>query len=256
VNDTASQSALREWRGHMAQPARVAGLLGASVVLTLMGPFNTAEVMRVTPRLAYWAAVVFSCYSIGYFANQIGDHLAGPAASFAKRLICCAGLTALGVLAAVHILTGPAIGIWAAGRELLLLSANVIAISSIITTVFLLIDDPKTSPESAALPSILDRLPYDKRGALVSLSVEDHYVRIRTTNGEEMVLLRLADAMREVGDTAGLQVHRSHWIALDQVTTVTRKGDGAILTMPHGPDIPVSRANIPKIKEAGLLPRT
>ncbi|WP_049835008.1 LytTR family DNA-binding domain-containing protein [Octadecabacter temperatus] len=240
----------------MAQPARLAGLLGASVVLTLMGPFNTSEVMRVAPRLAYWAAVVFSCYTIGYFANQIGGHLAGPRAGFAKRLIFCGGLTALGVLAAVYVLTGLAIGYWAVGRDLLLLSANVIAISSIITAVFLLIDDSETAPESAALPVILDRLPFDKRGALVSLSVEDHYVRIRTTNGEDMVLLRLADAMREVGDTTGLQVHRSHWIALDQVTAAARKGDGAILSMASGPDIPVSRANISSIKEAGLLPRT
>jgi hypothetical protein len=240
----------------MAQPARLAGLWGAAAILTLMGPFNTADVMRFAPRLIYWIALVFSCYSIGYFANQIGNHLAGPAAGFAKRLMLCAALTALGVLAAVYILTGIAIDYWAVGRDLLLLSANVIAISSIITFVFLLIDDSDTPSELSALPSILDRLPYAKRGALIALSVEDHYVRIRTTKGEDIVLMRLADAMRETGAMAGLHVHRSHWIALDQVSAATRKGDGAVLTMSQGPDIPVSRANVPAIKEAGLLPRT
>ncbi|MGG2478092.1 DNA-binding response regulator, partial [Rhizobium sp. BR5] len=29
----------------------------------------------------------------------------------------------------------------------------------------------------------------------------------------QLVLLRFADALKELGHTAGLQVHRSHWIA-------------------------------------------
>ncbi len=86
--------------------------------------------------------------------------------------------------------------------------------------------------------------------------MEDHYVRIRTTKDEDMILMRLADAIKEVGATSGLQVHRSHWVSLDQVTAATRKGDGALLNMSSGPDIPVSRANVAAIKEAGLLPRT
>ncbi len=88
----------------------------------------------------------------------------------------------------------------------------------------------------------------------MSVPVEDHYVRIRTVAGEGMVLMRLDDATREVGDTRGLQVHRSHWVALDQVRAVTRRGDGAVLSMAHGPDIPVSRANPGRIRAAGLLP--
>lgn len=104
-------------------------------------------------------------------------------------------------------------------------------------------------------PTLLDRLPLDKRAPLVALSVEDHYVRIRTTKGEEMILMRLADAIRETAATPGLQVHRSHWVAFDQVVAVRRKGDCALLKMSHGPDVPVSRANLPKLREAGLLPR-
>ena len=80
-------------------------------------------------------------------------------------------------------------------------------------------------------------------------------MRVRTTKGEEMILMRLADAIREVGVTPGAQVHRSHWAAFDQVAAVTRDGDRAVLQMTIGGDIPVSRRHIPTIKEAGLLPR-
>jgi hypothetical protein len=61
-----------------------------------------------------------------------------------------------------------------------------------------------------------------------------------TEKEEEMGLMRLADAMREVGDTRGAPVHRVHWVAFDQVRAARREGD---------------RTNLPKVKEAGLLPR-
>jgi DNA-binding LytR/AlgR family response regulator len=90
---------------------------------------------------------------------------------------------------------------------------------------------------------------------LVALTVEDHYVRVRTTQAESMLLMRLSDAIREVGDTPGARVHRSHWVAFAQVRSAVRKGDRVLLTMVTGDQIPVSRANVARIKEAGLLPR-
>ena len=163
------------------------------------------------------------------------------------------------VFAVVYILNGLALGLWATGRILVEGFVNVSIIASVISIIFHIIDHSPTetapSPASDHGPPLLDRLAFDKRGPLVSLSVEDHYVRVRTKKGEEMILMRLGDAIREVGDTPGLQVHRSHWIALDQVTMASRKGDGAVLSLQYGPDIPVSRANVRKIREAGLLPR-
>ncbi|WP_058246574.1 LytTR family DNA-binding domain-containing protein [Tropicibacter naphthalenivorans] len=80
-------------------------------------------------------------------------------------------------------------------------------------------------------------------------------MRITTTKGQELILMRLSDAVREVGDTPGAQVHRSHWVSYSQVTAARREGDRAILTLSDGQELPVSRANVAKIKEAGLLPR-
>lgn len=256
MNNTAPQPTLREWRTHMNQPARLASFLGAAAILTLVGPFETGEEMRAIPRFAYWGVLVVLCYSVGYFGNILANIRAGNDAPLWKRILIAAPLTAIGVLAVVYLLNGMAIGYWATGRDLALLAANVVIISSIITAIFSVADHSQTPATTPNPPALLDRLPFDKRAPLVSLSVEDHYVRIRTTVGEELVLLRLADAMREVGDTNGLHVHRSHWIALDQITSATRKGDGANLSMAYGPDIPVSRANIARVREAGLLPRT
>jgi len=238
----------------MAYPTRLASFAGAAAILTLMGPFNTDEAMRLVPRLAYWVVIVTVCYSIGYAANLLAEHWA-KSKGVISRILIAAPLTSIGVLAFIYLLNGLAIGFWPSGMALITLAVNVLVISSIITVVFYIanLDQEAASPPQP--PALLERLPFEKRAPLVALSVEDHYVRIRTTKGEEMVLMRLADAMREVGDTSGLQVHRSHWIALDQVTAATRKGDGALISLTSGEDIPVSRANVPAIKEAGLLPK-
>lgn len=60
---------------------------------------------------------------------------------------------------------------------------------------------------------LLRRLPPDLRGALIRLSMNDHYVEVETAKGATLVLLRFADALNELGDADGLQVHRSHWVA-------------------------------------------
>ncbi|MGJ8610361.1 MAG: LytTR family DNA-binding domain-containing protein [Octadecabacter sp.] len=252
MNYTAPQSTMREWRAHLAQPARAASLLGASVILAVVGPFDTDTAMALVPRFAYWGAIVVLSYSVGYFGNIAADALAGARASLLKRVLIAAPLTALGVLVVVYLLNGITIGYWATGRDLAIIAGNVALISSIITSIFYVAD---RSEQQASPPALLDRIAFDKRAPLVALSVEDHYVRVRTIKGEELILMRLGDAIREVGDTRGLHVHRSHWVALDQITATARKGDGANLTMTNGPDIPVSRANVRKLKEAGLLPR-
>jgi len=63
----------------------------------------------------------------------------------------------------------------------------------------------------------MQRLPWGKRGPLVTLSAEDHYVRLTTNNGTKLLLIRLLDAIKEVGNTRGMQIHRS---VMDQIQKV------------------------------------
>ena len=102
-------------------------------------------------------------------------------------------------------------------------------------------------------PPILDRLSADNRGYLISLSVQDHYVEITTSNGQQLVLLRLVDAIKETDGVEGLQTHRSHWVAKDAVVSGRRSGDRAFLKLVDGREIPVSRTNVPEVIKAGLL---
>jgi len=80
---------------------------------------------------------------------------------------------------------------------------------------------------------------------------------VQTLAGRGTVLMRLGDAVEEVEPIEGAQVHRSHWVAWDQVTAVERAEAKVSLIMAAGPSIPVSRNNRDRLMERGahLVPK-
>lgn len=265
MSDSPPQSALREWGRHMSAPGTLAITAGIGCVLALAGPFGTDRLLPLLPRLGYWLVMVFATYGAGVLVGiLIEPRLTGR--PMWQRVLAVGSLTAL-LIAAVVLGFNLVVFRWhPTGSEWPAFLGTLWAITVIVTAAIAVAGQqrgaaaPLATPDApnalpSALPAILDRLPLDKRGALVALSVQDHYVEIRTTKGQELLLMRLSDAMREVGETPGAQVHRSHWAAFGQVSAARRSGDRAILTMSDGTEVPVSRANLPKIKEAGLLPR-
>lgn len=98
------------------------------------------------------------------------------------------------------------------------------------------------------------RLPFKQRHAdIYALSAEDHYLRVHTSAGEALILMRLYDAIRELDGIEGSQTHRSWWVAKDAVTDTSR-GDGkAVLILKNGLTAPVSRSYVKALKTDGWL---
>ncbi len=240
----------------MGQPVTLAALAAVGVVLGLAGPFGTERLLDLLPRTAYWLWIVAATYGAGALVSAVLR--ARLAAWPVWRSVLAEGI-ASGLVIALLVLASNALvfGWIPTGAELPEFLATLLVITIIVNAGLhhLASQRPKDDPPPQTPPAILERLPLDKRGPLVALSVEDHYVRVRTVKAEVLLLMRLSDAMRETGDVAGGQVHRSHWVAWGQVTAARREGDRAILSMTWGGEIPVSRANVAKIREAGLLPR-
>ena len=259
VKNKALQLALREWRRHLLNPLTITVLAGVTAVLALVGPFGTIQSLSLPERAAYWGVLVIVGYVVGYLISYaILPHNDVPKQRI-PRVLLAGGLTGIVMTAMVTALNIPVFGVLPSFSNYPAFVATTVAISIIVMAVIDMFNRnlrPHSGPVETTVqtPPLLDRLPFDKRGPLVALSVEDHYVRVQTTVGDEMLLMRLADAIREVGETTGAQVHRSHWAAFDQVAKVSRQSDRAVLHMKTGIDVPVSRANVPKLKEAGLLP--
>ena len=235
-------------------------LSAVSAILALAGPFETGSELNFGERAAYWTALTILSYALGLLCNRaLGRHPSETQRWSDRVLIGLA--TGLGVLVLVTGLNWIALGFVPQPSAWPVYAGTIIAIALIISVlVDAFIDTDEQPPQERGTPAytppaLLSRLPLDKRGTLLAISVEDHYVRVVTDKGEELLLMRLSDAIREVGDTRGAQVHRSHWAAFDAVTSVKRDGARALLTLSNGLEIPVSRANLSKIKEAGLLPR-
>ena len=229
-------------------------LAGAVGLLVLAGPFGTLDSLNLAERLGYWSAVVVSTYATGAAIDvMLRPRLAGLGRM--GRFGALTLGTAAAVTGVVVALNGTILGAWPIGAGALAMLATIFAVAAIATALLQIAAPSADSAQADGTPPLLDRLPLDKRGPLVALSVEDHYVRVRTARGEGLLLMRLGDAIREAAPTPGLQVHRSHWVATEAVAAVRRDGDRAILRMTAGGDIPASRSHIPALKAAGLMPR-
>lgn len=113
-----------------------------------------------------------------------------------------------------------------------------------------------TSPERPPLRSatgILDAVPPERRGAILAVAAEDHYLRIHTDRGDSLVHGRFGDALGELAELEGLQVHRSWWVARSAVEGAEKEGDRLSLVLQNGLRVPVSRTYIVGVREAGLL---
>lgn len=253
------QLALREWRQHLLDPLTLTALGGVTAVLALVGPFGTIASLSLPERAAYWGLLVVLGYAAGYLISYALLQPDGTPSQQVARGVLAGVLTGLAMTAMVTALNIPVFGFVPALSDDPAFVGTTIAISVIVMAVIdtfnrNLRPHSETMDSGTITPPLLDRLPCDKRGALVAISVEDHYVRVRTTKGEDMLLMRLADAIREVGKTPGDQVHRSHRAAFDHVTKVTKHSDRATLHLTGDVDSPVSRSNLAKLREAGLLP--
>jgi hypothetical protein len=83
---------------------------------------------------------------------------------------------------------------------------------------------------------------------IVAVSSDMHYLHVHTTLGKCMVLGTIRDVASSLED-AGLQVHRSHWVAHAHVRRIAKRGSAWECVMTNDLRIPVSRRNRSKVTE-------
>ncbi|MEM5495418.1 LytTR family DNA-binding domain-containing protein [Hoeflea sp. AS16] len=284
MSDTLLQSTLRELRTLLSRPRLwlVFALVVALFVLT--GPFGTYERLAFPTRLGYWLvlhAATWACAlaSISFFDAALSTRTA----SRMIRMLVGAAVAALPVGLAITVIN---LALLMRPLNLAMISGNIL-IALPISIAFSLLTwlslsaveksdaalEPGTgsaaaptppapsagnvaqalpaSPAQADRPALLDRLPVAKRGSLIRLEVQDHYVLVVTTSGTELLLMRLGDAIAETGSDAGRQIHRSHWVSDAGVKSVIREGGkNPRLTVEtaDGQLLPVSRSHMQGVR--------
>lgn len=257
------QLALREMQRHFSDPRVLGALAVVAAILGFSGPFGTYERLPLVPRLIYWAAIAAATYGTGFLIGVTAGRLVRTRVQpwigvILRGVMIGPPITVVVIL--INVLTYGSAGWtvipwWTLLISVMVIGTGVTAISDTIGGLARAAAAPTAVPAAPteAAPAIFERIPVHMRAPLVSLSVMDHYVEITTKKGKSLVLMRLGDAMREVGDTAGVQIHRSHWVAVDAVKGVSR-GDGkATVTLVDGRSLPVSRGYMDEAKKAGLV---
>jgi hypothetical protein len=109
--------------------------------------------------------------------------------------------------------------------------------------------DPGKVP---APPAFLARLAPDPSRDLLAVEAQEHYIKVYTRQGSELLLYRFKDAVKDLAPY-GLQVHRSHWVARSAIAGVDCSSRALRLTLRNGQQVPVSTAYRGALKLAGVL---
>ncbi|WP_081916670.1 LytTR family DNA-binding domain-containing protein [Caulobacter sp. UNC358MFTsu5.1] len=232
------------------RPLVVAVIAGA--FLALIGALGTGDSPLVS-RLVYWIGL-----------SSLGAVLGTTVALTVDRLWPGLDSTWWRALAIVTVLTPLfTVLVWVAGGRTpltLQVAATYFGITLVMTagmTALMTLATRPTiqthaAPPEAPPPRFLERLPPRLRGSeIYAVEAEDHYLRLHTSKGQDLILLRLCDAVAELEGIEGAQTHRSWWVAKAAVRDA-RRGDGrATLTLTSGVEAPVSRAYARMLRKAG-----
>ena len=247
------QLALREWVEHFNQRTVFVVLFGVALVLGVSGPFGTSETIQPLPRLLYWAASSIATYGLGSYAAFLAQQVY-PHQTVARHATAIL-IGSLAITVFLYIFNGLfSIRMPKTPLGMLTLFAQTGLIVATVNGVLAFYSNNKKPSQRTETVHVLQRLPIEKRGELISMTVMDHYVEVTTTRGKHLILMQFNDAITEIPPHLGLQIHRSYWVARDQVQAHRRDGKQLLLITTAQDALPVSRRYRKAVFMAGLLP--
>jgi hypothetical protein len=263
---TIRQAAVRERRRNFVSDvgermngwlARLAVVISVGLLLGRLGPFGTFAELESLERYAYWVGLTLLMWLQGV---AIISFLAAPLG--ARRWPHWITVVVAALLASIPTAFEVA---WA---EMLLRverdlgPIDLLAIAgdvSLLSVPLLLLTHGWTPQRANGLPSeqyperadrLVALMDPGRRGELLAVSSEDHYVRLYSDRASQLVAMRFADALDNLVSADGLQVHRRWWVATDAVESIVKDGDGLRLGLRNGLSVPVSRSFAQQVRKA------
>ncbi|MEP2979737.1 MAG: LytTR family DNA-binding domain-containing protein [Lentilitoribacter sp.] len=257
ANDTVFQLTLRQMQAQFTEP-KFYGYIGVAVlILTLSGPFGTLEHYNFLERFAYWAILTPATYIL---ASGVATYVtvALKRKNINDWFSYILGGSAAGVIVGMFV--------WLFGvfleqsfsqsfAGLLKVMTFTMPITIGVTMLFKLSEknDKNTSgeysEENLADTRFFERIPKSLGRDLISLNSQDHYVKVTTSFGSDLILMRLSDAVVELKDHDGVQPHRSWWVSKNHIASIKVVAGKKMLELKNGDLIPVSRANLKNVTE-------
>ena len=242
----------------LAEPwlRRAALVLAVGVLLGFAGPFGSYPPLSRPVRYAFWIGMVIVGYAAALAADKLVSETGTPRSGLRLLAVAIASAVPLTFVAAWVIpLVRP--GHTYQPLQLPTLFSAVAAVQLAVT--FILLRTPgaplpvppaRGTERSGALPPALrSRLPNRSGEDIVALEAEDHYLRVHTASGSDLVLMRLSDAIAALDPGLGFQVHRSWWVADDAISETVRSSQRLHLKLSNGLLVPVGRTYSAAVRE-------
>lgn len=98
--------------------------------------------------------------------------------------------------------------------------------------------------------SFMSRVRPDRRGTLLALHAEGHYLNVYTNVGNDLITYSFSEAIAELDEKLGARTHRSWWVA-ESAIVPSNSCDRLVLS--NGLEVPVSRSYLLAIRNLGWL---
>lgn len=93
-------------------------------------------------------------------------------------------------------------------------------------------------------------LPPDRRGKVLRIDAANQYVQVFTEKGEALIRISLNEASELLPKQSGLRVHRSHWVASQNMAEIWFENGNPRLKDGSGEVVPVSRNMADEVRVA------
>jgi hypothetical protein len=229
----------------------------AGVFLAFIGALGTNNI-ALPIRLLYWVPLMLAGSLIAHVTvaglTRIMHEATNP---WLFGAVLAVGM-AVPITALVWAYSGAMLGTSFSLGGLPELFGSVLTVCAAMTAITMTVNTPGrvTHAPPAGSPAapvrFMERLPRKLKGAVIyAISAEDHYLKLHTSKGTDLILMRMSDAIVELEGLEGAQTHRSWWVARDAVESARREGDRMVLVVKGGVEAPVSRPNVRPLREAG-----
>jgi hypothetical protein len=237
----------------MRRAASELGLwIAIGLVMAVLGPFGTAALSPLE-RTAYWVGCIVGGGVIGIGIDEAIRRLTD---SFWIRVMAVSVLMTPPVTVLVWLMYHGRFGARLTWENLLTpwFEVFVVCFAAMLfrQLVWTRRDIPSPATDEDPLNAFRKRLSARRRQArLIAVEAEDHYLRVHTYNGDELITARFGDALSELANAAGFRTHRSWWVAADAIDSVRWLRGRGEARLKGGLVAPISRSQARQLKTAG-----
>ncbi|MEL6681129.1 MAG: LytTR family DNA-binding domain-containing protein [Pseudomonadota bacterium] len=209
--------------------------------------------MSLAARFLYWLVLLAAadfCIRLTHQSVQRFGYVSGHAGRLVQSALGFSLLFAPAAWGLSSLFDGGLLD-W---KGFIIFAGNILALSCVLAVLTYFFWTPPDREQVGTRARLYDRLPPDTTASIMRLTVDDHYVEICLDDGtRHRVLMRLADAIREMDGAPGFCTHRSHWVSGNHITRGFKQRNREFVELADGTHVPVSKTYREVVLSAGFL---